>query len=710
MRGDSAPRWRISKACQECRRRKIRCDGGEPCQHCRQRQTECLYRGFVRQRRRKRDLVASKASTTPEQREDDGIGDDEGSVGSTTAGEQTLAVHGPAVRNRILQHSVTATHEASPSCVVQLYYGPSSNFSLMQLMYRQLVGADQAAGRSTTEQGQEVEEVGPGLDLFSHRRLFFGDLAGNQNVPGVNLNSPLLFIDPSFARQCLERYLSTFYHMTPFVTKDEYRARLNRIFSDSDDLSMDSPNATILLLILAMGAAMLEEEERAEFLFRKAKANYAGFDELVNVQAVQIPLLMAHYQSERARPNSAFLNLGTAVRKAVAAGLHKNTQLHGEQSKDDAAEKIATFWSLYFYECWICFGLGRPVSLSASEICTPDPTEQPFLSALAEFARIINKAAQNIYGKRHDSLLPMWKCAREIRSDLQTFARRIAGVMKFGLDSSAKSGEVGICQCILMTLYHYILLLTFRPFLVFRARWRQELKREPGSEQTAPSWLEEACRYCLDAAHSLVRYLYEAYQVNDLTKDIKYHGFFLEGACFTIAFHMMHNRDTAAQHLQTVRSGLWCLAQMIPRRQYLHAQQSTTMQTIEQMMNAIFPEMAKAEADVHDFSDRFSTESGVSGYPAVHPQQHQQHPHQFPFPASHPTPDTSTFLHSLGQNLMAPVPDTVASGDTSSESKAEDMIDFPPMHMGWNFDFSSMDLEAFLSIDPNHPARSAAYG
>lgn len=174
------------------------------------------------------------------------------------------------------------------------------------------------------------------------------------------------------------------------------------------------------------------------------------------------------------------------------------------------------------------------MSLSASEICTPDPTEQPFLSALAEFARIINKASQNIYGKRHDSLLPMWKCAREIRSDLQTFARRIAGVMKFGLDSSAKTGEVGICQCMMMTcedlrlvkcspclrmiVYHYILLLTFRPFLVFRARWRQELKREPGSEQPVPAWLDDACRYCLDAAHSLVRYLYEAYQVNDLTK------------------------------------------------------------------------------------------------------------------------------------------------------------------------------------------------
>lgn len=173
----------------------------------------------------------------------------------------------------------------------------------------------------------------------------------------------------------------------------------------------------------------------------------------------------------------------------------------------------------------------------------------------------------------------------------------------------------------------------------------------------------------------------------------------------------MHNRETAAQHLQTVRSGLWCLSQMIPRRQYLHAQQSTTKQAIEQMMHAIFPEMA--EADVTDFSDHFSTGSSVNRYPAVHPQQHpqhQQHPHhhqQFPFPASHPTPDASTFFHSLGQTLMAPIPDTVASGDTSSESKAEDMTDFPPIHMGWNFDFSSMDLEAFLSIDP---ARSIAHG
>lgn len=61
----------------------------------------------------------------------------------------------------------------------------------------------------------------------------------------------------------------------------------------------------------------------------------------------------AHYQSEKARPNSAFLCLGTATRKALAAGLHKNTRFKVEQTTEDAEEKRLTFWSLFFYEMFV---------------------------------------------------------------------------------------------------------------------------------------------------------------------------------------------------------------------------------------------------------------------------------------------------------------------------------------------------------------------
>jgi hypothetical protein len=104
-----------------------------------------------------------------------------------------------------------------------------------------------------------------------------------------------------------------------------------------------------------------------------------------------------------------------------------------------------------FLSRWICFGLGRPASLAASEIGIPDPSDKPFLLALVELARIMSKAVQNMYGQRHNSLLQMWKNAREIRRDLQGFARRVGRVMNFGLESSPKSGEVGVCQTILMS-------------------------------------------------------------------------------------------------------------------------------------------------------------------------------------------------------------------------------------------------------------------
>jgi hypothetical protein len=99
---------------------------------------------------------------------------------------------------------------------------------------------------------------------------------------------------------------------------------------------------------------------------------------------------------------------------------------------------------------WLCFGLGRPITLPAHEITIPDPREQPMLLAIVELARIMARSAQSMYGKSHDSLLFMWKNAREIRKDLQSFALRVRGVLNLGFDASPKPGEVGVCQIMLL--------------------------------------------------------------------------------------------------------------------------------------------------------------------------------------------------------------------------------------------------------------------
>lgn len=89
------------------------------------------------------------------------------------------------------------------------------------------------------------------------------------------------------------------------------------------------------------------------------------------------------------------------------------------------------------------------MTIPAHEITIPDPKEQPMLLALTEMARIMARAARNMYSQRHDSLLLMWKSAKEIRKDAHAFARRVQGVLNFGLDASPKTGEVGVCQIVL---------------------------------------------------------------------------------------------------------------------------------------------------------------------------------------------------------------------------------------------------------------------
>jgi hypothetical protein len=58
----------------------------------------------------------------------------------------------------------------------------------------------------------------------------------------------------------------------------------------------------------------------------------------------------AYFQSEQGRPNSTFLHLGSAARKALSAGLHKDAPSDDTQSQESIEERRTTLWSLYFVE------------------------------------------------------------------------------------------------------------------------------------------------------------------------------------------------------------------------------------------------------------------------------------------------------------------------------------------------------------------------
>ncbi|KAK2670499.1 hypothetical protein RAB80_012921 [Fusarium oxysporum f. sp. vasinfectum] len=544
----NATKWRISKACQECRVKKIRCNGVMPCQNCRLRSLGCVYREKARNRPRKIKprTAASEAIGSHDTLEAPSIEpSDEGSNVPLTPNVDVAVSASPAPsafasERSINNNSVAATHRASPSCLLQLYYGPSSNFALLNLIYHQIEGT-----RPNAPSREGVEEVGPGLDLFRDRRLFFGDLADNQRPTSVSEDYSAMLIDPETAKRLLDRYLLTYWHGLPVMSKETYRRRLDALFK-RPILDFDCPETIIIMLAVGLGASMAGEEAIAEFLFQKAKQGAAKLDEVVNMQFLGFVLTYphGHFQSERARPNSSFLHVGTAVRTAVAAGLHKDACMRPGETQEVVDQRRIMYWSLFFWETWNCFVVGRPSSIPDPGQSIPVPGEHQLLVSLATLSRIMDKCAKRIYSPRHDSLLPVWNAAIEIRQELHCFAEQQLKDMKFCLVGDPSTGERG---------------------------------------------------------------------------DIKYHGFFIEGACYTLAFDMLQEKTkTAHRNLPWIHSGLRCLRSMVTKAGANAGQLPTTIASIEQMVRSVFPSFEQrddVDPDVRQAQAQQPLDSTLPGSP-----------------------------------------------------------------------------------------------
>jgi hypothetical protein len=90
-------------------------------------------------------------------------------------------------------------------------------------------------------------------------------------------------------------YAATLGHLVPIWTEPELLCRLTALYCQlqRNDGSF-SPDKTILLCILAIGAATAEMLDWAEVLYIRAKSEGIMFEDVMNLQAVQIPLLMVY--------------------------------------------------------------------------------------------------------------------------------------------------------------------------------------------------------------------------------------------------------------------------------------------------------------------------------------------------------------------------------------------------------------------------------
>lgn len=355
---------------------------------------------------------------------------------------------------------------------------------------------------------------------------------------------------------------------------------------------------------------------------------------------------------------------------------------------------------------WISLSLGRPSFIPEPSANIPMPDKNTLLHSLVTLSRLMVKCASRIFGPRHESLLPVWNAAVEIRRDLIAFADQQHRDMDMNLVGDAKPGEQGVWQVMISTSershapsYHDQELRdpsvpshppldvrampdtprqaqtrsrrTRRPTTVVKHRVRVRPRRRP-----APSRLPRAR---MRAKHPLPRKPHHASPslfppATNHHQEIKYHAFFLEGSCYALAFDMLQDRRSCDRSLPWVRQGLHCLKYVLGGDSSTPWQVSTQVLAIERMIYAA--------ARKFDLDPSLVTTSpyypGVNGEPGGN---WRVDPGSVPMPS--PVNAGAAEHGALGVE---------AAG-------VQGRPDGMPMDFNWSFDFSEMDMEAFLSID-----------
>ncbi|KAL4902348.1 hypothetical protein BDW74DRAFT_180853 [Aspergillus multicolor] len=607
------------KACQQCRTRKSRCDGQSPCMPCQQRgqHSACHFRDFVRRRRAKTATASTSTATlSPGEPGIVEVGNSNNPLQADTVIQGQPAHDAlPVYQYEQPEHNSAGISKANASTtarsrgtgMVEIYYGPTSDFSLAQHLHRDLFGT---ATSSAFHPESSLKPAGHGRHLFSGLPAAESALLSVQPISSNLFEEILAHIPYDLAKELLERYLQTHYAYAPFAPAEFYRGQLDEIYSAHMDVQISSSNMAqrqsqnqkqshtrsnnkqiLLLMALALAALATENWEWGETLFRRVRRDHmedvrGGAASLESIQ-VQILIICssqvyALFESEAGRPNYAYLALGNAAREAFVAGLHKEALKRSWRrgvSPVDVSARRVTFWVLYFHESWISFSTGRPSSFHGVDIETPLP-DNPFLALLTGYARLMGAITDRIYKPKHSVIANLWREACILSEQLSALKAKVQDMFSVDWEDVERNSVHGAREVLLVTVFNHMTLLTYRPLIIFRARWKRDEDRlnraQPQAQHQARSrpecttYLRDGCNRALGAAISTIRYLSalgshsqnQNENQSSMLMDIRTHTIYLTHAILVLLYDFIHDTTHPALHLHWIHTALRFLARM----------------------------------------------------------------------------------------------------------------------------------------------------
>ncbi|KAI6902443.1 hypothetical protein KC318_g12962 [Hortaea werneckii] len=414
------------------------------------------------------------------------------------------------------------------------------------------------------------------LDQFVQRSIFFGTPSRIDLTKG-SLND----ISYPDALALVTNYNTTTHNLLPFFAEGELEQLVRELYSVEPLSAQPSQKRAITLAVLALGALSTPRTSVAEAFYAQAKVCAAPFEDAVTLTMIQFSLLCADYQCNLGRPNSAYMQLGAACRRAFAFGLHKEGAT-SRLREDEFKKRRVTMWCLYFYERWIALSLGRKSSLQIADISSGPLEDQSLVACLARMANIVERDVGSMYEGGPHTLQELYHAADKAHHNLREFGETLR-IGSRNMFPSLPPASDNIATLQFHNLYYLSILLIFRPFLIAESALRTKSSSAPGE-----MWLRQACRCAIDAAQDYLVFASGLLKSSDICKRPRYTTFFIESSCAVLLHDVLSHPSKYAYHLEYIQLATETLESMLHDDPVLNAQRSIRriLQAVERAISA----------------------------------------------------------------------------------------------------------------------------
>ncbi|KAH7322835.1 fungal-specific transcription factor domain-containing protein [Stachybotrys elegans] len=526
-------RRRISRACDDCRRKKIKCDGKQPCSSCAEFNSECTYQ--IPSRRNKHQPLGPP---TPLPRDPRTL------EAKLQAAEAIISRYLPHIDLRSLDAQVNSSQISSPQSSSRYedtrddtfrseQESPAEFSSEAQRFIPLIENQDQL--RFTESGDFDFHGLSSGVVFLSHFTQHFPELLRYDSRIPFLPQAPRLYVPPvlpglaasskyNYAKlppRELARMLCdySFNHascMLRIVHIPSFYRRFDAVY-DAQESARDEGDVRYLGLlysILALGSMYDVDENdpsnpdhyneainRGHKFYQGARLYLQDLTECSDVTSLQAILFIIQFLQAVGNVNHCYTLIGVALRSAMRMGLHRHLpNLHTNPIEMEVRKRV--FHTIRQMDIYLSTTLGLPVVLHTRDIDQPLPvavddeyiTEHAIhhppvgtpsmieaFNAHDKLMEILASIVECVYSPQpasrnatHGTYLISVSQLKQVEGRLQEWNRELPSSLRPGQDHNV---QLLRAQILLRFAYAHVQMMLYRPFM-------QLFRRSASSDDT----------------------------------------------------------------------------------------------------------------------------------------------------------------------------------------------------------------------------------